>query len=128
LDNSNLLTRVLIAGLPLLVIALIAGAAGYVSKKAERAPVPPLAVEEREPGGVRGSLQSVNGDEITVITAEGESVKLRLQPDAKVEVLAPITVAELQTGDWVNGGAIPHPDTVLALVGLVVIPDPVLTP
>ena len=126
MDNSNLLTRVLAAGLPLLVIALIAGAAGYVNKKADHAPVPALAAQDSGPGGVRGSLQSVSGDDMTVITAEGENVKLRLLPDAQIEVLTPIAAAELKPGDWVNGGAIPHADTVLALVGLVLIPDPVL--
>jgi len=126
LDNSNLLTRVLIAGLPLLVIALIAGAAGYVSKQPERTPVPPLAAAETGPTGVRGSLQNVNGDDLTLANGDNQSVKLHLLPDAKIEVLTPITPAQLQPGDWVNGGAIPHADTVLALVGLVVIPNPVL--
>ncbi len=126
MDNTNLLARVLAAGVPLLVIALIAGASGYVSKQADRAPVPALAAQEAGPGGVRGSIQSVSGDEMTVLTAAGESVKLRLLPGAQIEVLTPITAAQLKPGDWVNGGAIPHADTVLALVGLVMLPDPVL--
>jgi hypothetical protein len=125
-DNSKLLTRVLAAGLPLVVIALIAGAAGFVSKKADRAPVPALAADDSGPGGVRGAVQAVSGDEVTLVTAAGETVKLRLAPNAAVELLTPIGVSELKAGDWVNGGAIPHADTVLALLGLVIIPDPVL--
>jgi hypothetical protein len=124
-DNS-LLTRVFAAAAPLLVIALIAGAAGYVAKKPDRAPVPALAASDSGPGGVRGSVQTFSGNDLTVITSAGESVKLRLSPDARVEVLAPITAADIKPGDWVNGGAIPHADTVLALVGLVLIPDPVV--
>jgi hypothetical protein len=124
-DNS-LLTRVFAAAAPLLVIALIAGAAGYVAEKPGRAPVPALAAEDSGPGGVRGSVQSFSGNDLTVITSAGESVQLRLAPDARVEVLVPITAADLKPGDWVNGGAIPHADTVLALVGLVLISDPVV--
>jgi len=125
-DNSNLLTRVLAAGLPLLVIALIAGTAGFVSKKADRAPVPALAADDTGAGGVRGAVQGVSGDEVTLITPAGETIKLRLAPNAPVELLTPIGVSDLRAGDWVNGGAIPHADTVLALLGLVMIPDPVL--
>jgi hypothetical protein len=125
-NNTNLLTRVLIAGVPLLVIALIAGAAGYVSKKADRAPVPALAAGVAGPEGVRGSVQGFTDDELTLITAEGRSIKLRLTADARVEVLTPISASDLRPGDWINGGAIPHADTVLALLGLVVISDPVL--
>jgi hypothetical protein len=125
-NNTNLPTRVLIAGVPLLVIALIAGAAGYVSKKADRAPVPALTAADAGPEGVRGSVQAFTGDELTVITVDGESIKLRLAADARVEVLTPIAAADLSPGDWINGGAIPHADTVLALLGLVVISDPVL--
>ena len=124
--DNNLLTRVLAAGLPLLVIALIAGAAGYVSKTADRAPVPPLAAADPDPGGVRGSIQSISVDQLTLVTNGGETVTLRLQPDTQIEVMTPIGASELKPGDWVNGGAIPPADTVLALVGLVFIPDPVL--
>jgi hypothetical protein len=126
LDNTNLLVRVLAAGVPLLIIALIAGTAGYVNKKAEHAPVPPLAAQETGPGGVRGSIQAVTGDEITIVAADGDTSKLRLLPDAQIEVLTPITAEQLEPGDWVNGGAIPHAASVLALTGLVLIPDPVL--
>jgi hypothetical protein len=126
LDNTNLLTRVLAAGVPLLIIALISGTAGYVNKEADHAPVPPLAAQDTGPGGVRGSIQNVSGDELTVVTPDGDSSKLRLLPDAQIEVLTPITAAQLKPGDWVNGGAIPHADSVLALTGLVLIPDPVL--
>jgi hypothetical protein len=124
--NNSLLTRIFAAVAPLAVIALIAGAAGYVAKKPDRAPVPPLAAEDAGPGGVRGSVQSLTGSDLTVVSSSGETLKLRLAADAGVEVMGPIAVADLKPGDWVNGGAIPHADTVLFLVGLVLIPDPVL--
>jgi hypothetical protein len=124
-DNSSLLLRVLAAGVPLLLIALIAGAAGYVSKRADQEPVPPLS-SEAAVEGVRGSVQSASGDELTIVTASGEQLKLRLLPDARIEVLTPMPVSALRPGDWVNGGAIPHANTVLALTGLVMIPDPVV--
>jgi hypothetical protein len=125
-DNQNLLTRVLLAGIPLLVIALIAGAAGYVTKQADPAPVPELVAEDAGPGGVRGSVQSFSGDDLTIITAGGQSVKLRLSAGTTIETLTPIAAADLKAGDWVNGGAIQHATSVLALVGLVLIANPVV--
>ncbi len=40
-------------------------------------------------------------------------------------MLEPISLTAIQLGDWLNGGAIPHPDTILALVSLILLPDPV---
>jgi hypothetical protein len=124
-DNSSLLLRVLAAGVPLLIIALIAGTAGYVSKRAGQEAVPPLA-SQAAADGIRGAVQSASGDELTIVTASGEQLKLRLLPDARIEVLTPMPASALSPGDWVNGGAIPHAQTVLALTGLVMIPDPVV--
>jgi hypothetical protein len=61
-------------------------------------------------------------------TQDGAALTLRLAADAPIELLKPITASQLKPGDWVNGGAIPHRQSVLALTGLVVISEPVLTP
>ena len=42
-----------------------------------------------------------------------------------MELLEPINLAAIELGDWLNGGAIPHPDTLLALVSLILLPEPV---
>jgi hypothetical protein len=128
LFNTPLLTRIALAGVPLLIIALIAGAAGYFSKDPGTKPIPALQPAPDREQAVRGVLRSVSGDQITVGTESGQTFTFRLQPNAPIEQLAPASVAELRPGDWLNGGAIPHAQTVLALLGLVVLPDPVVPP
>jgi hypothetical protein len=46
--------------------------------------------------------------------------------ESTIERLMAITRADLTIGDWINGGAIPHTQSVLAVVGLVLVSDPVL--
>ena len=68
-----------------------------------------------------GVVQSVAGDRLIVSTEAG-ALELRLAQNAPVEALRPTTLSRLTTGDWVNGAAIAHTQTLFALVGLVVIP------
>jgi hypothetical protein len=68
---------------------------------------------------------SFEGGRITLVTENGATADYALGADATVEVLAPINLAAVQIGDWLNGGAIPHPDTLLALESLVLLPEPV---
>jgi hypothetical protein len=126
--NTPLLTRIALAGIPILVIALIAGAAGYFSKDPGTKPIPVLQPAPDREQAVRGVIRNVSGDQITVGTESGQTFTFRLQANAPIEQLAPASVAELRPGDWLNGGAIPHAQTVLALLGLVVLPDPVVPP
>lgn len=126
MNINNLLVRVIAAGLPLVVIALIAGAAGYVSESTETKPIPPLPAEADAPEGVVGSATSFSGDVLTIVTEDGREMTFRLRADAAVEMLRPIELSELSLGDWINGGAIPHAQTTLALVGLVLIEQPVV--
>jgi hypothetical protein len=126
--NTPLLTRIALAGLPVLVIALIAGAAGYFSKDPGTKPIPAQQPAPDREQAVRGVIRNVSADQITVGTESGQTFMFGLEPDAPIEQLAPASVAELRPGDWLNGGAIPHAQTVLALLGLVVLPDPVVPP
>jgi hypothetical protein len=126
MTTNSLLVRIVMAGLPLVVIALIAGAAGYVTKGAQTRPVPPLPAEAPRATGIQGAVQSFSNDQLTIITADGAPMTFNLPGQSTVERLTAITRAELQVGAWINGGAMPHAQTVLALVGLVLISDPVL--
>jgi hypothetical protein len=124
---NNLLIRILVAGVPLVLIALIAGVVGYVSKGTQTAPIPPLAAEPARATGVLGNVQSFSNDELTIVANDGTAKSFNLPGESTVERLMPISRQELAIGDWINGGAIPHADTKLALVGLVLISDPVLS-
>lgn len=128
MPGSDVRARTLIAALPLLVVALVAGAAGYLTASPGTEPVPALAPRPSDTPTLRGRVESTSGDEVSIVTDAGARLSFRLGPSAPVESLAPISVADLKQGDWINGGAIPHPQTVFALTGLVVVPQPVLPP
>jgi hypothetical protein len=75
---------------------------------------------------VLGSVQSFSNDQLTIVTNDGTPMSFDLPGESTIERLMPISLEELAIGDWINGGAIPHADTKLALVGLVLISDPVV--
>lgn len=123
---NNLLIRIIAAGLPIVVVALIAGAVGYFTKGTKTTPLPPLPAEAVHATGIEGSVQSFSNDQLTIVSTDGTPMTFELPGESATERLMTISRADLSIGDWVNGGAIPHNDTVLALVGLVQIADPVV--
>ncbi len=126
MNTTNLPIRVIAVGLPLIVIALVFGAMGYTLTKTRTHAIPPLPPAAQQPAGVEGVVSSLQGNQVTLTTPDGRLQTFTLEPGAKVEVLKPATLADVKTGDWVNGGAIQHPQTILALTGLVLIPNPVV--
>ena len=128
MDSQRLVTRIVAAGLPLLVIALVFGAIGHTTKEADPQPIPALPPAEAQPAGARGVIQSVGNGQIVLTTDDGATLTYQLSPSAAVETLRPISSTAVNVGDWLNGGAIPHAQTLFALTGLVLIPDPVVTP
>ena len=126
MNTTNLPTRIFAAGLPLVVIALVFGAMGYTLTQTKTRAIPPLPPAAHQATGVEGVVTGLQGDQLTLTTPDGRLQTFTLQPDAKVEVLKPASMADVKNGDWVNGGAIQHPETILALTGLVLIPDPVV--
>jgi hypothetical protein len=109
----------------LVLLALAAGILGYfsVSRAADR---PAAAVETQAPF-IRGVIQSLTADELT-LGSESGPIRVPLAPDAPVEVLRAIGTQQVTSGDWLNGGAVPHAQTLFALTGIVVIPQAQLEP
>jgi hypothetical protein len=105
----------------LLLVGVFGAVSGYLSSSEGRSQG---ALEaEASPAFLRGVVQNVAGDRVTISTETG-SIELRLAQNAPVEALRPATPPSLAIGDWINAGAIGHMQTLLALVGLVVIaPD-----
>ena len=125
MDKQNVPIRVFAAGLPIFVIALVFGAIGYATTDSEPAPIPRLAAANQGIPETQGEITAVDANRVTIVLDSGESRDYALAPDASVEVLESITLAVIELGDWLNGGAIPHPDTLLALVSLILLPEPV---
>ena len=62
----------------------------------------PARAEEQKPYRVRGSLEAVQGDQLTVKTREGETIEVTLKPDSRVLVVRPASLDQIKKGDYVG--------------------------
>jgi hypothetical protein len=102
------------------VLALVAGAIGYATASDGVTSSRFDAGEPATPPYLRGAVQSLNGETLTLSTDAGP-VSLKLIPSVPVEALRPVGPSTLTVGDWLNGGAMRHQQTVLALTAMVAI-------
>jgi hypothetical protein len=111
--------QALIGILGLVIVAMAAVGGGYATRSHEaatfRAASGPPPAEY-----VRGVVQSVTQDSITLQT-EGGPVTLKLTPTTPREAVQRATLANVKAGDWVNAGGVPHAQTFYALTAVVVI-------
>jgi len=107
----------------LLAVAIIALAAGYFTKSSPEAVQPRLSAPEVQKATVRGEVLQISSDRITVSTREGTRI-VRIGPATIFETLGTTTPLHVEVGaDWLNVGAIPHPQTLFVINGLVVISE-----
>ena len=62
----------------------------------------PAGADEQEPYRVRGTLESVESDRLTVDTREGEALDVTLQDDTRVMVVRPASLDDIKQGDYVG--------------------------
>jgi hypothetical protein len=62
----------------------------------------PAGADEAAPYRVRGTLESVASDKLTVDTREGEALDLTLQDDTRVMVVRPASLDDIKQGDYVG--------------------------
>jgi hypothetical protein len=84
---------------PLIAAALVA--ASSLSAFAQKPPVPTR---------VRGAIESVDGDVLTVKSRSGEDVKLHMTGDIKVFGIIKISMADIKVGSFVGATTVPGPD------------------
>jgi hypothetical protein len=58
--------------------------------------------DEQTPYRMRGSLEAVQGDELTVKTREGETLDATLKDDSRVMVVRPASLDDIKQGDYVG--------------------------
>jgi hypothetical protein len=75
---------------------MIAGAALAIG-----ATLPAEAADEK-PYRVRGTLEAVGGNNLTVDTREGETLDLTLSDDTRVMVVRPASLEDIKQGDYVG--------------------------
>ncbi len=62
----------------------------------------PAGAQEQKPYRVRGSLEAVADQALTVKTREGETLDLALKDDSRVLVVRPASLDQIKTGDYVG--------------------------
>jgi hypothetical protein len=84
---------------PLAAIALVAA-----SSFAATAQQPP------SPSRVRGTIEAVNGDVVSVKSRSGEDVKLRMTGDIKVVGIIKIALSDIKVGSFIGTTTVPGAD------------------
>jgi hypothetical protein len=64
---------------------------------------PAVAEQQR----IRGEVQSVSGQQVTLKTPEGKNVKVTLEKDLRVQHAAKASLADIKPGSFVGTGALP---------------------
>jgi hypothetical protein len=62
----------------------------------------PADAQEQAPYRVRGTLESVASDKLTLTTREGETLDLTLTDDTRTMVVRPASLDEIKQGDYVG--------------------------
>ncbi|WP_213773621.1 hypothetical protein [Bradyrhizobium sp. dw_78] len=84
---------------PLVAVAMVAASSLYA-----------LAQQPPVPSRVRGTIEAVNGDQLTVKSRSGEDVTLHMSGDAKVLGVTRISLADVKVGSFIGATTIPGPD------------------
>ena len=105
-----------------LSLALVAGAIGYATAGDGAASSRFDTGEPVTAPYTRGVVQSLSGDTLTLTTSTGP-LTLKLVPSAPVEALRPVAPSTLTASDWLNGGAMRHQQTILALTAMVAVSE-----
>jgi hypothetical protein len=97
---------------PLVIIAALAG-----SSLCAFAQQPPT------PSRVRGTIETVNGNGLTVKSRSGEDLKLHMAPDMSVAGISRISLADVKVGSFIGTTTTPGPDGSQKAVEVHVFPE-----
>lgn len=67
---------------------------------------------------VRGTIEKVDGDTLTVKTRGGETATVKLTPDARVAAMLKATLADIKPGSFIGVTAMPQPDGSQRAIGV----------
>jgi hypothetical protein len=82
-----------------------------------------LAQQSPTPSRVRGAIEGVEGDVLSVKSRSGEDVKLHMTADMKVVGIIKISLAEIKTGSFIGTTTVPGPDGTQNAVEVHVFPE-----
>ena len=96
------------------IIAVLMVAASTVYAIAQKAPVPTR---------VRGTIEAVDGDTLTVKSRSGEDVKLHMTADMMVVGITKISLSDIKVGSFIGTTTVPGPDGMPTAVEVHVFPE-----
>jgi hypothetical protein len=82
-----------------------------------------LAQQSPTPSRVRGTIEAVDGDVISVKSRSGEDVKLHMTADMRVVGIIKIALSDIKVGSFVGATTVPGPDGVPTAVEVHVFPE-----
>jgi hypothetical protein len=97
---------------PLIALAMVAASTVYAI--AQKAPVP---------SRVRGTIEAVDGDTLTVKSRGGEDVKLHMTSDMRVVGITKISLSDIKVGSFIGTTTVPGPDGMPTAVEVHVFPE-----
>src|ERR1700692_4864488 len=84
---------------PLVAVAVVAASCLYA-----------IAQQPPTPSRVRGTIEAVDGDVLSVKSRSGEDVKLRMTGDMRVVGIARISLSDIKIGSFIGTTTVPGPD------------------
>src|SRR5437016_4942924 len=84
---------------PLVAVAMVAGSTLYA-----------IAQQPPTPSRVRGAIEAVDGDVLTVKSRGGEDVKLHMAGDINIVGITRIALADIKVGSFIGTTTVPGPD------------------
>ncbi|HEX2367052.1 MAG TPA: hypothetical protein VHJ00_18775, partial [Bradyrhizobium sp.] len=97
---------------PLIALLMVAASTTYAV--AQKAPVPTR---------VRGEIQAVDGDMLTVKSRGGEDVKLHMTPDIRIVGITKIALSDIKVGSFIGTTTVPGSDGMPTAVEVHVFPE-----
>jgi hypothetical protein len=97
---------------PIVIIAMVA--ASSLSALAQQPPTP---------SRVRGTIEAVDGDTLTVKSRSGEDVKLHMTGDMRVVGITKISLSDIKVGSFIGTTTVPDPDGTQKAVEVHVFPE-----
>src|SRR6202048_2071468 len=84
---------------PLAIIVMVVASSLYA-----------IAQQPPSPSRVRGTVEAVDGELLTVKSREGEEVKLHMTGDIRVVGIAKISLSDIKVGSFIGTTTVPGPD------------------
>src|SRR4030081_1492404 len=69
-----------------------------------------IAQQPPTPSRVRGTIEDVNGDVLSVKSRDGEDVKLHMTGDMRVVGIARMSLSDIKVGSFIGATTVPGPD------------------